>query len=225
MTDIRLIGEDPVHKRQLYLARLPRLSDWPTRFEEPARPFVVFTAFDAKRLTDIELRTFARRLLDEGCVYACSWGEDAGRVETAFDLVATEADLSGQPYVDDVMMTTSHKGESLDDLSGLRCSRPIRPMSKCARCSRYRQARGPTKSNHCWLTASNGTPASFAKRRKPTYDHSRMAVASEAGDCLTERIFAPFDSPALFVVIATVRGRRAPASRVDAFGAAHASRQ
>jgi tetratricopeptide (TPR) repeat protein len=33
-------------------------------------PFVFFTAFDAKRLTDDELLRFARQLLGQGCVYA-----------------------------------------------------------------------------------------------------------------------------------------------------------
>ena len=113
MTDIRLIGESL--GRQLYVARLSNLDDWPTQFDEPVRPFVVFTALDAKGLTDVELREFARMLLDQGCVYTCSWGTDAKRVETAVDLVAMEAALAGQPYVEDVVMTTSHEDESLDE--------------------------------------------------------------------------------------------------------------
>ena len=44
------------------------------------RAGVVFTALDAKRLTDDELLQFARRLLDQGCVYACLWGPEALRV-------------------------------------------------------------------------------------------------------------------------------------------------
>lgn len=115
MTDIRLIGKSPAPGRQLYVARLSKLDDWPARFDEPVRPFVVFTALDAKRLTDVELREFARMLLDQGCVYTCTWGKDAGRVENAFDLVATDAGLAGRPYVEDVVMTTSHEDESLDD--------------------------------------------------------------------------------------------------------------
>ena len=93
------------------------MEDWPTQLEEPARPFVVFTAFDAKRLSDDELLRFARQLLDQGCVYACSWGPDAGRVEMAFDEAVVTAELAGQPYVeeDDVVMTTSDEDESLDD--------------------------------------------------------------------------------------------------------------
>jgi hypothetical protein len=116
VTDIRLIGETR-DRRQLYLAQLTRLEDWPTQLEEPARPFVVFTAFDAKRLTDDELLKFARQLLDQGCVYACSWGSEALRVHNAFDDAVVDARLAGQLYVaeDDVVMTTSHEDESLDE--------------------------------------------------------------------------------------------------------------
>jgi hypothetical protein len=115
LTGIRLIGE--IHDRRLYLAHLARLEDWPTRVEEPARPFVVFTAFDATRLTDDELLNFARLLLEQGCVYACSWGPEALRFHNAFDEAAITAELAGKPYVDegDVVMTTSHNDESLDD--------------------------------------------------------------------------------------------------------------
>jgi hypothetical protein len=116
VTDIRVVGATR-DRRQLYLAQLTRLEDWPTQLEEPARPFVVFTAVDAKPLTDDELLQFARKLLDQGCVYACSWGQEALRVENAFDFASVDAQLAGQPYVaeDDVVMTTSHEDESLDD--------------------------------------------------------------------------------------------------------------
>ena len=117
MTDIRLIGETR-DGRQLYLAQLTRLEDWPTQLEEPARPFVVFTAFDAKRLSDDELLEFATKLLDQGCVYANSWGPDAGRVESAFDYAIVTAMVAGRPYVDhedDTVPTTSDEDESLDD--------------------------------------------------------------------------------------------------------------
>jgi hypothetical protein len=78
------------------------------------KPFVAFTALDARRLSDDELHVLARTLLDQGCVYACAWGPESARVETAFDVVAVQAELEGRPYVDDVVMTTSHADESLD---------------------------------------------------------------------------------------------------------------
>ena len=100
--------------RLLYLARMSDPDDWPAQLDESIRPFVAFTAVDARRLSDEKLETFARTLLDQGCVYACAWGPEAGRVETAFDAVAVDAELEGRPYVNDVVMTTSHDDESLD---------------------------------------------------------------------------------------------------------------
>lgn len=83
--------------------------------EEPIGPFVGFIAVDTSGVPDEPLRAFAGDLLDNGCVYMCAWGPDASRIEAVFDLVAVEAELAGKPYVDDVLMTTSHEDESLDD--------------------------------------------------------------------------------------------------------------
>ena len=100
--------------RLLYLARMSDPDESPAQLEGSISPFVAFTALDARRFSDEKLEMFARTLLDQGCVYACAWGPDAGRVETAFDVVAVDAELEGRPYVDDVVMTTSHDDESLD---------------------------------------------------------------------------------------------------------------
>ena len=116
MTDIRLIGE--TSDRRLYLAQLARLEDWPTQVEEPARPFVVFTAFDATSLTDDELISFARLLLEQGCVYACSGGaRRRARARRLLITLRSPPSEQASPYVaeDDVVMTTWHDDESLDD--------------------------------------------------------------------------------------------------------------
>ena len=115
MIEIQLIGSSTAPERDLYVGRVVDLDEWPATVAAPREPFVAFTALDARRLTHEQLREFASKLLNQGCVYACAWGADSGRVETAFDLVAVEADLAGQPFVADVVMTTSHEDESLDD--------------------------------------------------------------------------------------------------------------
>ena len=112
-TEISLVGRSTLGPL-LYLARMSDPEEWPAQLDESIRPFVAFTALDARRLSDEKLESFARTLLDPGCVYACAWGPEAGRVETAFDVVAVDAALEGRPYVDDVVMTTSHDDESLD---------------------------------------------------------------------------------------------------------------
>jgi hypothetical protein len=115
MIEIRLIGSSAAPERDLYVGRVVRVDEWPAKLALLREPFVAFTALDARRLTNAQLGEFASKLLIQGCVYACAWGPDSGRVETAFDLAAVEANLAGQPFVADVVMTTSHEDESLDD--------------------------------------------------------------------------------------------------------------
>jgi hypothetical protein len=111
----RLVGRTAPPERLLYVARVSDLENWPPTLEESIGPFVGFIAIDTSGLPDDRLRAFAVDLLAKGCVYMCAWGPDASRIEVVFDLVAVEAELAGKPYVDDVLMTTSHEEESLDD--------------------------------------------------------------------------------------------------------------
>lgn len=115
MLETRLIGRTAAPERLLYVARVASLESWPLTLEEPIGPFVGFIALDMSGVPDERLRAFAGDLLDKGCVYMCAWGPDASRIEVVFDLVAVEAELAGKPYVEDVLMTTSHEKESLDD--------------------------------------------------------------------------------------------------------------
>jgi hypothetical protein len=114
MTEIRLVGEMVAPDRLLYVTAFSGVDKWPRTFDEPARPFIVFTALDATLLTDEELRRFARALIDQGCVCSCSWGTDADRVEKAFDLAADDAEKAGGPSSAD-FWSTAWEDESLDD--------------------------------------------------------------------------------------------------------------
>jgi len=59
------------------------------------------------------LEQFAAKLLRQGCVFACAWGRDCEKVHDAIDYAAIEADaLAGS---DDVVLTTWHTDESLDE--------------------------------------------------------------------------------------------------------------
>jgi hypothetical protein len=112
--DVRLVGSAP-NGRRLYVGAPSGLDDWPSELGEP---FVAFTALDVRERTGREIEALARTLLDHGCVYACAWGPDAGRVELAFDLLALEAEEAGRPYIegaDAVVMTTAHEAEPLDE--------------------------------------------------------------------------------------------------------------
>jgi hypothetical protein len=112
----RLVGRTAAPERLLYVARVSDLASWqPLTLEESIGPFIGFIAIDTSEVPGDALRAFAVDLLDNGCVYMCAWGPDASRIEVVFDLVAVEAEAAGTPYVEDVLMTTSHEEESLDD--------------------------------------------------------------------------------------------------------------
>jgi hypothetical protein len=113
MTETRLVGEMVAPDRRLYVASFSGVEDWPRTLNEPERPFMVFTALDARLITDDELRRLARALIDQGCVFSCSWGPDEDRVEKAFDLAADDAEQAGGPPASDFWSTSDN--ESLDD--------------------------------------------------------------------------------------------------------------
>ena len=113
MTEVRVVGH--ASGRDLCAAELGVVQRSKLDLPSALRPFVLFTAFDASRMTDEQLDAFAESMLRSGCAYACAWGVDAGRVEDAFDRVAMNAELAGKPLVEEVLMTTSHESESLDD--------------------------------------------------------------------------------------------------------------
>jgi hypothetical protein len=113
MTEVRVVGR--ALERDLCVAELADGQRAELELPSSLKPFVLFTAFDASSLTDDQLGSFATSMLEAGCAYVCAWGVDARRVEDAFDWVAVNAELAGKPFVEEVMMTTSHESESLDD--------------------------------------------------------------------------------------------------------------
>ena len=88
----RITHRSAVNERQLYLASIADVDDWPDALPLPLKPFVGFMAIDVRPLTNDRLRTFARKLLLQRCVYTCCWGPDADRLDTAFDLELSEPD-------------------------------------------------------------------------------------------------------------------------------------
>jgi hypothetical protein len=116
MTEIRLIGRSTASDRPLYLVRIEDVDDQPKCLPERVRPFVLFTALDATRVSDERLKSFARTWLEFGCAWLCSWGPESERVEFAFD----QAEIDIEPFkkswfAESMCVTTSHETDSLDD--------------------------------------------------------------------------------------------------------------
>ena len=112
MSAPRLVGRAYGY-RDLYLAVLDDVRDWPAAIAEPQPGFVVLTALDTRERSTDEVREFAGKLLDQGCCYACSWGPDADRMDVSFDLEFIHREEAGKLTVGFVM--TSAHTDSLDE--------------------------------------------------------------------------------------------------------------
>ena len=80
----------------------------------PCPRFVLFVAADVSARSDDALAAWAGSALDRGVAYACCWGPDAGRLETAFDFAAIDRETDATRADDvSVIMTTAHETETL----------------------------------------------------------------------------------------------------------------
>jgi len=97
MNEVRLVGQFTGPDRRLFVVRIENLGDLPESLPVGVRAFVLFTAVDATAASEQQLKDFARKWLELGCVWACTWGPDADRVEFAFDLVEADASSPEDP--------------------------------------------------------------------------------------------------------------------------------
>lgn len=81
----QLVGRSRVPDRDLYVAHLSGVDQWPDDLQEPKPHFVAFLAMDASSVESDRLAAFADRLISQGMVYLCAWGPDCGRVHDIFD--------------------------------------------------------------------------------------------------------------------------------------------
>jgi hypothetical protein len=92
---------------------------WPSNFRVPSKRFRLFVAADVARSSIEVLSTFAEAALAQGMVYFCAWGPSCERLEEIVDeiVVGDGSDGAGYegPTRNDVIMTTSHKTDTLDE--------------------------------------------------------------------------------------------------------------
>jgi hypothetical protein len=75
-------------------------------FAPPSRFFTTFLAADFTNIESKIIKTFAKRLVDVGCVYFCIWGSDCKRAQGIIDEVCFDS----KPAI----LTTSHPQDTLD---------------------------------------------------------------------------------------------------------------
>lgn len=80
----------------------------------PGRKFLLFVAADVVPEDSADLVEWAKPLILGGCCGVTAWGRNCRAVEDQFDWAGVWLDLEGLLEID-VVMTTSHEGDSLDE--------------------------------------------------------------------------------------------------------------
>ena len=109
----RLVGRSSRPDRDLYLAALEDVREWPSVVREPRPEFVALTGLDTSGCDDSELALFAEKLIDQGCRHTVAWGPDANRLHLAFDLVSIDREERGASPI--AHLPTDEVNGSLDE--------------------------------------------------------------------------------------------------------------
>lgn len=101
----------------LHLLSIPSFDAWPRELGPlDSTVQVLFVAADAREVGDAELLAAARRAVASGARFVATWGPGCVRVHDAFDRVVIDEHFrEGEETVDDVILTTWHDREALDD--------------------------------------------------------------------------------------------------------------
>jgi hypothetical protein len=100
------------------------LSDlkWPSSLQLPTRRFRLFVAADSHQTSVNVISEFAIAALQKGAVYCCTWGRCSARFHDIIDEVVVEDGFRERRFVgpspSDVIMTTCHADESLEEALG-----------------------------------------------------------------------------------------------------------
>jgi len=92
---------------------------WPPSLSLPATRFRLLVAADMREAEDSAIAQFASAALSAGMVYFCAWGPECERFHDIVDSVLENDDKGARRYAgprsDDVVMTTWHDDESLEE--------------------------------------------------------------------------------------------------------------
>ncbi len=85
MNELIEIKERDTFERQIFFLPLESLESLPLDLRLPTPNFVLFLACDASKTTTDSIYDFARKVVELGMAYVCSWGEDCERIHDIFD--------------------------------------------------------------------------------------------------------------------------------------------
>lgn len=156
-------------KRGLYILECGSFSDiLPAIAALPGRHFVTLLISDFSSTTREDLVDLSKQLIAAGSRYFCAWGRCCQMAHLAFDLACCEF----EPDTDNVILTTDHSRESLNDVIwyALNCAHPVDPYDRgwhaiiaiCVNDTNAAQT----------IREAFTDPAKFSKHNVPTVDEA-----------------------------------------------------
>lgn len=102
---------DPESEHEIWLVPATSLDEWPAYVPWTAPFCTLFVATDRA----VDARPLALRALEQGLAAVAAWGPNCGEIEGTFDEVIVDETIrrGRDETVDDVILTTSHAGETL----------------------------------------------------------------------------------------------------------------
>jgi hypothetical protein len=105
--------DDDFPEKAVSLCMAKTLEELPTLITPSGPHFILFIAMDATHIRNDSILAVAERLLDQGVIYVCVWGQECRKVEDIFDdaIVQRNSDETDG----NVVITTSHSEESIEE--------------------------------------------------------------------------------------------------------------
>ena len=114
MSKLERFGTGGIGSRRLYLMELADVDALPSNLALEGRHFACAILMDADSMETDAIGRMSVSLLEQGLVYACTWGPGCKRVHDIID----EEVVGGGPVIPRfplLVMTSWHSGETLDD--------------------------------------------------------------------------------------------------------------
>jgi hypothetical protein len=118
MSQVSMIFPAPPPAKDLYLCVCDSIEELANAVEPTSSYFGLLLAIDPRGTATRDISEAATKLLARGLAYLCAWGPDCERVHDIFDEKDIARTLAGEgprESVEDVVMTTWHADEPLEE--------------------------------------------------------------------------------------------------------------
>ena len=140
MAEAERTYEKQFNERELFVLELEKPEDFPAHLALTGPRFSCLLAWDAREVDAAVIAQLARKLLDAGAVYICTWGPGRERIHDIVNQRSNGQQINDQqaagpnppPAASRVVVTTGHEEDPLAEAiwHALYCSMPDEPLAE-----------------------------------------------------------------------------------------------